>query len=287
MTDGSHTVMARATDGSGNETNSAVVMFSSDNTGPATSVTALAAGSTVGQQSVTVSATASDASGVAHVDFFDGSTLIGSAASSPYSVAWSTVGLSGSHTLTSVAYDTVGNSTVSAGVTVTVATALSAVYDTTLQAPKCATLGVSCDTGTLVVGRGPLGPELNFPNTIASSCADGTAGKFHKTGESLDRLVVSTIGGGPLVPGAQVQVSATVWAVNGNDHLDIWRAASATNPTWVLVGTVDPTVPVAAATLQMTFTLLAGSLQAVAGIASSKRQSDRMPDVSTDGDPRQ
>ena len=70
----------------------------------------------------------------------------------------------------------------------------AAVYDPTLRAPKCATVGSSCDSGTLLNGRRTLGPEPNQPNTINASCADGTSGTFHSD-ESNDALKVETVDG--------------------------------------------------------------------------------------------
>src|SRR5439155_345835 len=72
----------------------------------------------------------------------------------------------------------------------------TATYDATLKAPKCLTVGASCESGTLLVSRGSITPtsELNAPNTINNSCGDGTLGNFHLD-ESLDRLKVSTVDG--------------------------------------------------------------------------------------------
>src|SRR5262249_20753920 len=56
--------------------------------------------------------------------------------------------------------------------------AQTAVFDATLKAPKCATVGSSCDSGTtLLRGRGTMsgGVEVNHPNTINNSCADGNS----------------------------------------------------------------------------------------------------------------
>src|SRR5205085_12692705 len=89
--------------------------------------------------------------------------------------------------------------------------AQTAVYDTTLKAPKCATVGTSCDTGaTLINGRDTLsgGAESHQPNTINSGCADGTSGTYHSD-ESLDRLVISSTGGGLLTHGTSATVTAT------------------------------------------------------------------------------
>jgi hypothetical protein len=53
---------------------------------------------------------ASDASGIAKVDFYQGQTLIGSDTSAPYKYGWSTVALTpGMYSLRAVAYDTAGN----------------------------------------------------------------------------------------------------------------------------------------------------------------------------------
>jgi hypothetical protein len=56
-----------------------------------------------------VSANAGDNVAVDHVDFSDGSTLIGTDTGAPYSVSWTT-SVDGPHNLTATAYDTSGNS---------------------------------------------------------------------------------------------------------------------------------------------------------------------------------
>jgi hypothetical protein len=142
----------------------------------------------------------------------------------------------------------------------------TAVYDSTLKAPKCATVGTSCDSGpTLLLGRGTMsgGNEVNRPNTINSTCADGNSGTFHSD-ESNDRLLI-TSSSGNLTQGVTATVSATVWAWSGftSDHLDLYYAANANSPSWVLIGTITPTVA-GAQTISRTFTLPTGStLQAV------------------------
>jgi hypothetical protein len=69
---------------------------------------------------VTLSANASDTSGVAWVEFYDGSTLLGLDTSAPYSFDWSSrTAANGPHTLTSKAYDNTGRSGTSAARTIT------------------------------------------------------------------------------------------------------------------------------------------------------------------------
>jgi hypothetical protein len=139
-----------------------------------------------------------------------------------------------------------------------------ATYDATLRAPKCAAVGSSCDSGSsLLLGRDGRGPEPNQPNTINSSCADGTSGTFHAD-ESNDRLKVSTVDGTSFTAGKTVRIDATVWAwtTPSLDHLDLYYAANATSPTWTFIATLTPTAA-GAQTLSATYTLPAGPLQAV------------------------
>src|ERR1700756_2562311 len=142
----------------------------------------------------------------------------------------------------------------------------TAVFDNTLKAPKCVNAGSGCDSGpSLLLGRDTLsgGAEPNQPNTINSSCADGTSGTFHSD-ESNDRIVVSTTDGSTLAAGKTVKVSATVWAYSGftSDHLDLYYTANANSPTWTLIGTITPAAA-GAQTLSANYTLPSGSLQAV------------------------
>ena len=142
----------------------------------------------------------------------------------------------------------------------------TAVFDAGLQAPRCSTVGNSCDTVGLVVGRGNMsgGAEPNQPNTIADSCADGSSGTFHSD-ESNDRIVVSTLDGTDFAPGKTVRIDATVWVWPGgptSDHLDLYYAADATSPTWTYVTTINPTTG-GAQTLSANYTLPSGPLQAV------------------------
>jgi len=183
-------------------------------------------------------------------------------------------------TLTASATATTGTATVtvtgtsgslnhSATIALTVSSssgAQTAVYNSTLKAPECATVATSCDSGpSLLLGRDHLsgGTEPNQPNTINNSCADGTAGTFHSD-ESNDRIVVTSTSGGPLTHATTATVTATVWAWSGytSDSLDLYYAANANSPSWVFIGTIKPT-KAGAQSLSATFTLPTGSLQAV------------------------
>ena len=140
----------------------------------------------------------------------------------------------------------------------------TAVYNSTLKAPGCGTVAVSCDSGpSLLLGRGTLsgGTEPNQPNTINSSCVDGTSGTFHAD-ESNDRIVIASTDGTPLTAGKMARVTSTVWSYGTTDALDLYSAVNANSPSWVFLNTITPSAT-GAQTLSTTFVLPAGGLQAV------------------------
>ena len=124
---GSHSLLAIATDAAGNSASSGPVTVIVDNpvgdtVAPTVVITAPLAGATV-SRTVTVSASASDNVGVAGVRFtLDGVTIGAEDLSAPYHLSWNTAGVTnGSHVLRAVARDAAGNVTTSAAVTVQVA----------------------------------------------------------------------------------------------------------------------------------------------------------------------
>jgi len=92
-----------------------------DTTAPTVSISAPASGATV-SGTTTITANASDNVAVASVQFkLDGNNLGSADTASPYTMNWSTTGVSnGTHVLTAVATDTSGNATTSSSVSVTV-----------------------------------------------------------------------------------------------------------------------------------------------------------------------
>ena len=203
------------------------------------------------------------------------STTLGTASQAGHTYSWSPGGATSAQINVSPTTTTVYTvtATTSCGnaqdsVTVTVIPAGSngpqdAAFNGTYQAPACLIAGSSCDTNALVDGRANLGPESSQPNTIADSCADGTSGSYH-VDESTDRIVVSTLDSGNFTEGDTVQIDATVWAwtTPSSDTLDLYSAADANNPTWVLITSITPSA-VGAQTLSAQYVLPAGSLQAV------------------------
>ncbi len=86
---------------------------------PVATLTAPAAGAIL-KNTVTLTATASDNFGVTHVEFYDGTTLLGADTTAPYTYSWNTrTASNGPRVLTARAYDLTGQGGDSAGVSVT------------------------------------------------------------------------------------------------------------------------------------------------------------------------
>jgi hypothetical protein len=96
-----------------------------------------------------------------------------------------------------------------------------ASYDAALLTPACGT-GCGCDSGTLVNSRGDQVPtaESNEPNTL-DGCPDGPWGFYHLD-ESVDRVVLKSVDGGPITPGKQVKVDVTVWCYDATDRVNLY-----------------------------------------------------------------
>jgi hypothetical protein len=120
---GTHTLTAVARDAAGNSATAAGVSVTVDNdtTPPTVSMTAPAAGSTVGG-TVTVSASATDNVGVVGVQFkLDGANLGAELNTAPFFISWNTaLAANGAHTLTAVARDAAGHTATAVAVSMTV-----------------------------------------------------------------------------------------------------------------------------------------------------------------------
>lgn len=125
VSNGSHTLSARARDAAGNTSIASVTVTvaNADATPPTVSISAPANAATV-SGSITVSANASDNVGVAGVQFqLDGANLGAEDTTAPYSTTWNTISATnGTHTLSAIARDAAGNKT-TASVSVTVSNA--------------------------------------------------------------------------------------------------------------------------------------------------------------------
>lgn len=120
---GTYSIVAVAYDDRNAATTSASVNLAIDpNILPTVAITAPAANTAyTAPASITIAASASDSDGsIAKVEFYEGTTLVGTTGASPYSVVWSNVG-AGAYSLTAKATDNMGGTRTSTPVAVTVA----------------------------------------------------------------------------------------------------------------------------------------------------------------------
>lgn len=154
-TPGVHSLTAIARDAAGHVTTSAAVSLTvTDQSAPSIVITAPTDG-TKATGIVAVTATASDNVAVVGVQFkLDGANLGAELTTAPYAVNWNTVPVTeGSHTLTAVARDTVGNTTTSTPVAITVANAIFETFESGSVAqwtPDGGTWTVTSEPGTHV-----------------------------------------------------------------------------------------------------------------------------------------
>ena len=202
------------------------------------------------------------------------SVLIGTPAQAGNSYSWSPggattaqVSVSPTSTTTYTVTSTTSCGSAQDSTTVTVIPAGSngpqtAAFDVGLGVPACAVAGSSCDSVGLLDGRGSVGPEANASNTL-DGCTDGNSGSYHGD-ESIDRMVVSSLDSSDFVEGATVRIDTTVWAYStgSSDTLDLYYAADASNPAWVLIDSIVPSGG-GEQTISANYNLPAGSLQAI------------------------
>jgi hypothetical protein len=130
-----------------------------------------------------------------------------------------------------------------------------ATFDATRQAPRCGP-SHTCDSGSLLNGGG--NSELDQPNTIRASCADGVGPEG-----TVERVRVRSADGQQLAAGRSVFIEATVdTRFVLDDMVDFYHAPDADNPQWTLIGSVDP-VDRELQDFSVPFVLPAGGLQAV------------------------
>jgi regulation of enolase protein 1 (concanavalin A-like superfamily) len=126
---GTYSLKAVAVDNDGASSSSATVSIRVDtvtNMPPTVTLSAPASGATyTAPATVTLSASASDSDGtISKVEFYNGTTLLNTDTTSPYSYTWGSVA-AGTYTLKAIAYDNAGASRSSTTATITVATSTS------------------------------------------------------------------------------------------------------------------------------------------------------------------
>jgi hypothetical protein len=184
---GTYSLTARATDNAGaSRTSSAVsiTVNSAVNNPPTVGITSPFSGATfIAPANVTVSASASDLDGtIAKVEFFAGSTLIGTDTLAPYSVTWSSVP-AGTYSLTAKATDNAGAARTSSAVSITVNSPVNNPPTVSTIAPAN---GASFNSGSAILFTGTASDPEDGDRTASlvwTSNLDGqigTGGSFSK-----------------------------------------------------------------------------------------------------------
>jgi hypothetical protein len=202
---GTYTLKAVAFDAAGASTTSAtrsitVSTAAPGNQPPSVSLTSPAAGAMfTAPAAIPLSATASDADGtIARVDFYAGSTLIGTDTSNPYGLSWNNV-IAGTYSLTAVARDNAGATTVSSTRDITVKP--PALPSTAVFTPS-SNHATAVDRYLLEVF--PLGADTTVANPVATQDLGKPAITNGECRADVSSMILA------LVPGTYV---ATVTAI--------------------------------------------------------------------------
>src|SRR4030095_425130 len=146
------------------------------NVPPAAAITSPTEGATFTEPAnIAITADASDSDGtIAQVDFYAGSTVIGTTTSAPYTTTWSNV-TAGSYALTAVATDNLGATVSSAAVNVTVLPAPPAAPSSLAASAGDATVSLSwtgssgAQTYTVKRGLDSAGPFTSIASGLTST----------------------------------------------------------------------------------------------------------------------
>jgi hypothetical protein len=198
---GSHVLSVRAYDSANPpSTASLTVTSTNDKTPPAVSLTSPAAGSTV-IGPVTLTADATDDAGIYRVDFYAGSSLVGSDTTAPFSASWNNGSQpDGSYSLTAKAYDTNGNSATSAPITVTLAkeqtpptvSLTSPASGSTVSGLVTLSADAADNVGVTQVrfylGINQVGTDTTAPFSVSLNSASWSNGTYNITARAYDAV---------------------------------------------------------------------------------------------------
>jgi hypothetical protein len=222
MPAGTYAMYALATDQAGVTTKSATISITLDtattsNVAPTVNITAPANATTyVAPATVNLTASTSDSDGtVAKVDFYAGTTLVGTATTAPYARTWSNVA-AGTYSITAVATDNGGATTRSAPVSVTVNASSSANVAPTvsLTAPASGTTYVAPATVYLTASANDSDGTVSKVDFYAGATLVGSTTKAPYAGTwsnvaagSYSMTVVATDNSGAATRSAAVSIT--------------------------------------------------------------------------------
>jgi uncharacterized protein (TIGR03118 family) len=179
---------------------------------------------------VTVTATAQDNIAIAKVEFFAGTTSLGSVTTSPYSVQWDTSTLAnGSNvSLTATATDVDGNVGTSPGVTVTVgaATTLTQIQ-TDVFTPICS--GCHNGVGSVLPGVQNLTAGHSFASIVGVASLEQPALMRVKPGDAANSYLIHKLEGAAGITGGQMPLGMPPLDQATIDKIKSWINSGAPN----------------------------------------------------------
>jgi uncharacterized protein (DUF2141 family) len=231
---GTYSLTARATDNAGGVGTSATVSVtvnSSTNAPPSVSITSPTPGASfTAPANITIQASASDTDGtISKVDFYQGSTLLGTDTTSPYSFTWSNVP-AGSYSLTARATDNGNSVQTSSAVTVTVSTATNQLPTVSITSPTSGAsypapgsvtidatasdsdgtiVGVDFYQGSTLIGTDTTSPySATWSNVPAGTYSLTAVARDNAGGSKTSSAVSITVTGGGLAPWTSADVGS-------------------------------------------------------------------------------
>ena len=240
LVDATYTVRASATDKVGNTFTGAASTFLRDSVNPTGSITAPAAGSTIGATVAVTSSNAADASsGVSTVQFQErlgssGSFVnIGSAVSNPgpYTVNWDTTTVAnGSYQLQAIITDQAGNSITTPTVTVTVSNTFTVSASTPQTAGTAFNVTLTAKAGAATNTNYSAAHTIVF--TGPSSSPNGTAPTYPATVSFANGVGTATV---TLVKAETTTITATEGNIVGTSGSIVVNASAASRLAWTHV----------------------------------------------------
>jgi len=150
LSNGSHSLTAKAFDAAGNSATSSAVSFSVSNATADTTPPTVSASESGTSGTITLSATASDNVGVTSVDFKVDGVVKGTDTTAPYAMTLdSTTLANGNHTLVAVAHDAAGNAGTSASIAFSVSNTTTATEQVTNGGFESGTTGWTSSSGVI------------------------------------------------------------------------------------------------------------------------------------------
>ena len=263
------------------------------NVAPTVSLTSPTNGATfTAPASITLSANAADSDGtVAKVDFYNGTTLLNSDTSSPYSYSWTGVA-AGTYSITAKATDNAGAVTTTAAVSITVSAAPTgqAIPGTIEAESYSAMFGIQTEAttdigGGLNVGYIDAGDYMDYAVNVAaagsyivgfrvaSAVGGGQLELRNSAGTALGSVAVGNTGGWQV----WTTVNATVTLTAGAQTLRVYAPTAGSNLNWLSFTAAGNTPP----TVSLTSPASGASFTAPASITISANAADANGTVSS------